>query len=63
MSGWRLSANLRRLELASRPGHDRDRVWKRVPRVSEFYGIVICTCYGDHGVPRFHAMFKLAKKL
>jgi hypothetical protein len=28
-----------------------------VPRISEFYGIVIAMYYREHGVPRFHATY------
>ena len=28
-----------------------------VPRISEFYGIVIAMYYRDHGVPHFHATY------
>ena len=28
-----------------------------VPRISEFYGIVIAMYYGEHGVPHFHATY------
>jgi hypothetical protein len=27
-----------------------------VPRISEFYGIVIAMYYAEHGVPHFHAL-------
>jgi len=29
----------------------------RVPRISEFYGIVIAMYYREHGVPHFHATY------
>jgi hypothetical protein len=28
-----------------------------VPRISEFYGIVIAMYYREHGVPHFHATY------
>ena len=28
-----------------------------VPRISEFYGIVIAMYYAEHGVPHFHALY------
>ncbi len=28
-----------------------------MPRISEFYGIVIYMYYRDHGVPHFHALY------
>jgi hypothetical protein len=28
-----------------------------VPRISEFYGIVIAMYYAEHGVPHFHAIY------
>ncbi|MBI2204055.1 MAG: DUF4160 domain-containing protein [Candidatus Rokubacteria bacterium] len=28
-----------------------------MPRISEFYGIVIYMYYRDHGVPHFHAIY------
>jgi hypothetical protein len=28
-----------------------------MPRVSEFYGIVIAMYYAEHGVPLFHALY------
>jgi hypothetical protein len=28
-----------------------------VPRISEFYGIVIAMYYAEHGVPHFHAVY------
>ena len=28
-----------------------------MPRISEFYGIVIAMYYREHGVPRFHATY------
>ncbi len=28
-----------------------------MPRISEFYGIVIYMYYRDHGVPHFHAVY------
>jgi hypothetical protein len=28
-----------------------------VPRVSEFYGIIIAMYYREHGVPHFHAIY------
>jgi hypothetical protein len=28
-----------------------------VPRISEFYGIVIAMYYREHGVPHFHAVY------
>ena len=35
--------------------HGRDE--GRVPRISEFYGIVIAMYYREHGVPHFHATY------
>jgi hypothetical protein len=34
-------------------------VWegKKVPRISEFYGIVISMYYRDHAPPHFHAQY------
>src|SRR5256885_9246676 len=29
----------------------------RMPRISEFYGIVIAMYYAQHGVPHFHAVY------
>ena len=28
-----------------------------MPRISEFYGIVITMYYAEHGVPHFHALY------
>ena len=28
-----------------------------MPRISEFYGIVIAMYYAEHGVPHFHALY------
>lgn len=28
-----------------------------MPRISEFYGIVISMYYAEHGVPHFHALY------
>jgi hypothetical protein len=28
-----------------------------LPRIAEFYGIVIYMYYGDHGVPHFHDLY------
>jgi hypothetical protein len=28
-----------------------------MPRISEFYGIVIAMYYAEHGVPHFHAVY------
>jgi len=28
-----------------------------MPRISEFYGIVIAMYYAEHGVPHFHARY------
>jgi hypothetical protein len=28
-----------------------------MPRISEFYGIVIAMYYAEHGIPHFHALY------
>jgi len=28
-----------------------------MPRISEFYGVVIAMYYAEHGVPHFHALY------
>jgi hypothetical protein len=30
---------------------------RRVPRISQFYGIAICMYFGDHAPPHFHAIY------
>jgi hypothetical protein len=30
---------------------------RRVPRISAFYGIVVCMYFEEHGLPHFHARY------
>jgi uncharacterized protein DUF4160 len=64
----RRRAPLRRRPRASaaNPGKPAGRALRRVrgspddagvPRISEFYGIVIAMYYREHGVPHFHASY------
>lgn len=59
LSGSRTSARataLRRTSAGSGRSAAAATMWL-VPRISEFYGIVIAMYYREHGVPHFHATY------
>jgi Domain of unknown function (DUF4160) len=50
---WRLGHNVSHLDGTS----GATATMRHVPRISEFYGIVIAMYYREHGVPHFHATY------